>query len=280
MTAGRSHAFGLPAWLIGAGLFLPPFALPLLLCMVPRPIAPPISIPSLDTVEATRHLQSVSARVAQLDLSGADRALIDLWKRSLGWGASPGQDVAREYRSRCKTIASDVGTDHVLAVGDAASLELVRATVAVELDPGPEPIPFFTMARATGMLDRRGRLRTHPIVILALGQASWREKCGLERELGLGPPELEALDVFLIRFGSAMNDRLGANDRFVSERLRSLDRYAERHPDYPVVPARAAVLLASGDRDRAATALGDASAQRPGDLALGNYSLHATLGER
>ncbi len=276
MKKQRGRPLTLPPWLIGPGLVIPPLFLPLLLCVAPHPVAPSLPIPRVHPVEADRHLRSLEALAAQREVEREGRAMIASWRILTGWpfgnerpDAPATRELARDFRRQCQRIGRGRGIDELLGLGDVAALGLGRDVAALELAGDRPEVSFIEGMERTGLIDQRGALRVHPLVIVAMAKANWRERCGIDRERALAPIELEALDVVLVRFG----DRLPDRRRFLDERLASLDRYAERHPDYPVLRARASILLDAGQRDAAAVALSQGLESRPRDRALRNYLL-------
>ncbi len=274
--------------IVATGLLALSILTPLIICTLPRPVAPQLPIPRLDRYEADRHLQSVAALTARQEISRRDEIVIERWQRVVGWGPSvdgtsddePSDQLVNELQLGCVEIASRAGRDHFFAVGDVAALALTRATVALQLVESGGGARFFRMAREVGLLDSRNRLRAHPLVVLALAKASWRERCGIELETEMTPTELDGLDVFLIRFGDRFARRATNRAAFRERRLRSLERFSERYPSYPSIRARAALLTADDDLGGAVLALRTGLATRPGDRALRNYLLHTSSEER
>lgn len=284
MAERRRQLFELPQWVselrrgaIGPGLMIPPLFLTLLLCVAPRPVMPPLPLPQLDPVEADRHIRSVADRTGRMELAREDREVIASWRALIGW-AGPGEAAERDHAQMlasnldfdlgCARLANR-GEGRFTAVGEFAALDLTLDVARLEIGERPRRAPFLDGLRRAGLLDQGDRLKVHPLAIFALAKASWRERCGVDREQGLAPLELDALDIVLISFGH----RLPQRPRLREERLRSLDRFGARHPGYPTAQARASVLLASGDHDGASVALQEALALAPGDRALRNYMI-------
>lgn len=273
----------MPAWLVAPGLLVPPIFLPIILCLVDHATAPAVPLPVLDAREATAFLQTTGRAAARRGLGDDEVELVDSWRalvraelaeRRAGESTKTRLAQAQQaMRDRCKAVAAGDELERVLAAGTWVAHALVRAVVRLEVAPEEAERDaaalggaFLESARASGLVDRRGRLRAHPIVPYALVQLRWRSACGLQPEEGMTPLELDGVDVFRIRFGRRLAP---------ATRLAAVRRFSDRHRSFPREQALTALLLEAGDPVAAAEEIRPALARSPGNLALRSYLLHA-----
>jgi hypothetical protein len=285
MASRMRDALSMPAWLVASGLLVPPVFLPIILCVVDRAVEPSLPLPHLDAEEAERHLRLTAATVAATTAESDEADLVDAWqklqaaelaeRRSAGQGKSQLAAAQQAMREGCRAVASASSTERLFAVGDGVAIAVARAVARLEVDPEDaerEALEmgggFLARARVSGLVDRHGRLRAHPIVPFALTQMSWRSACGLRIEARLTPIELDAVDVFRIQFGLRLP---------LETRIASVRRFASRHGSYPQEQALAALFLEAGDPSAAAEELSSALARSPRNLALRSYLLHAQV---
>lgn len=273
----------MPAWLVAPGLLVPPIFLPIILCLLDHPTAPEVPRPVIDERAAGAFLQTSRLTATRRGLGDAEVELVDTWRTLVKTelidlrepDASKAQlaRAQQDLRDRCKALADERDVAHVLDVGTWVSHALLGAVVRLEVAPDeaePEVVAlggvFLEKARASGLVDRSGRLRAHPLVPFAVFQTRWRSACGLRPEVGMSPLELDGIDAFRIQFGRRLEP---------SVRLAAVRRFSDRYRTYPREQALAAILLDAGNRVGAAEVLLPALARSPGNLALRSYLLHA-----
>jgi hypothetical protein len=273
----------MPAWLVAPGLLVPPIFLPILLCLFDHSTAPSVPCPLLDAGAAKMFLQNTGRAVSHRELADGELELVDRWRalaraelddaRAQSGTKARLAEAQRDMREGCRTLANADSIESVLAVGTRVSYDLLSAVVRLEIGPAESERDavamggvFLDKARASGLLDRRGRLRVHPLVPFALFQLRWRSACGLRPEVGMTPLELDGVDAFRIQFGRRLDPSI---------RVAAVRRFSDRHPSYPRDQALAAILLESGNASAAANALVDGLTRSPGNLALRSYLLHA-----
>ncbi len=240
-------------------------------------------VPYLDNREASRHLEFVAARTELEDLTSFERSLRSSWLRlqrisraTISASDGSGRALAaaqQRMRMECNRTTNEGGVKRVSVVGDGVALSLARAVARLELEPheaGDEARrwggTFINKARQVDLIDSGRRLKVHPIVPFVLTQMSWRVACGLPVESGLGSVELDAVDVFKIRFGHKLS---------VGERLRSVDRFARRHHEFRGEIALSVLFLSAQQPDQAALVLRQAAVAHPKNRALRNNLLYA-----
>jgi hypothetical protein len=238
-------------------------------------------VPFIDDHEAADHAREVSRRAASLDLSSREVDLLRAWARMQALAAKarrPGAvDEAilaaaqHEVRRACGDVILTDDVDRYFAVGDLAAVAVVRRLGGFEAETplcrevgDAAAVGVAHSALRAGFLDRRGRLQAHPVVALTLVRIGWRIDCGLVPTARLEPVALDAYDAFRLQFGRALP---------IEERLRALERFAERYPAYDALSARAALLLDAGARDEALMILTKAVSRAPGHLGLRNHLL-------
>lgn len=271
-----------PPWLLGPGLVVPPIFLPLVLCVWPRPVPPPVPVPELEQERADQYVARVLARSSRQSFTDSDRELVSQWielqsaltdRRDRG--VTETARLARAQfalRHSCTERGQRGRRQRLLTVGDWVAVTLTATLVGAS--PGHRgrlarqvrqaSQGFRRSARRSGLVDAQGRLRAHLSVPLTLARMGWRVDCGLPPDLALEPEALDAWRLFQIQFGWALRPE---------QRLRALERFAERHPDYRVLPARTALLIAADQRERALVGLHRALSRRPDDLAIRNHLL-------
>lgn len=275
----------MPAWIIGPGLLIPPVFVPLFLCAMPTPVPPSIPAPSIDRIEADHHLQATSERLARYELTRQDQILIESWKAlqreellQRGRGKASPERLSKAQtalRTTCNQLWRFAGTDGLLTVGDSIALTLTQAVVNLEVRPTESMRTatemgggFLWRARASGLIDSRGRLTTHPIVPFSIAQAVFRSSCGLRDEVDMEPIELDGIDVYRITFGTKLS---------IKARLGSLDRYSKRYEEYPAGRVRAFIFLRAGKATEAFDALQREALSEPRSVALRNHLLFAQM---
>jgi hypothetical protein len=105
-------------------------------------------------------------------------------------------------------------------------------------------------------------LDVHPLVVFALAKLGWQRSCGLGDEADLEPLEIQAIDLFRIRFGHRLPPLA---------RLAAVRQWTERNPAYRSARAQAALMLTARQPELALEVLREAALQQPDDRALRNH---------